>query len=299
MIVDRAPELPRWLAPELPFDRGLARLGGERIHFVDHGRGRPVLLVHGNPTWSFLWRKVIRRLEDHRCIAPDLLGLGLSSKPLRTRGHSLERHISLIARLVEGLDLHGLTVVGQDWGGPVATGVAERLPDRIAGTVLANTAVLRPRRPLRTKGFHRFARAPIVSDLAFRLGGFPLGVLHRAQGDPGSIGRLERRAYRWPLRRIRDRAAPLAMARMVPDREDHPSTAPMDRIGAFVEGWEGPAALVWGLRDPILGRGLRRHREALPQAAVWETQAGHFLQEEVPEPLAEAIRTVSQAASPK
>jgi len=81
---------------------------------------------------------------------------------------------------------------------------------------------------------------------------------------------------------------------MVPNTEDHPSVAEMDRIGAWVSGWQGPAALVWGLRDPILGRALRRHRAALPQARVWETQAGHFLQEEVPEVLAEAIREVAR-----
>lgn len=290
-----APDLPRWLAPELPFDRRMARIGADRIHFIDHGAGRPVLLMHGNPTWSFLWRKVIRRLDGVRCIAPDLMGCGLSSKPRRTGAHTLERHVGLIADLVEALDLKDVVLVGQDWGGPVAAGVGERLRDRVHGMVWANTAVLKPRRPLKTKAFHRFAHTPIVSDIAFRLGGFPLNTLHKAQGDPASIGRAERRAYKHPYKRIRDRAAPLALARMVPSTEDHPTTATMDRVGAWVEGWEGPAALVWGKRDPILGRGLRRHREALPQAQVWETQAGHFLQEEVPQPLAEAIKLVAGA----
>lgn len=294
---ETAPPLPRWLAPHLPFDRKIATLGSDRIHFVDHGEGRPVLMMHGNPTWSFLWRKVIGLLPGYRCVAPDLLGLGLSSKPLRSRAHQLERHVDAISKLVEALQLREFIVVGQDWGGPVAAGVGERLPDRVSGVVFANTAVVRPRRPLKTKAFHRFARAPVVSQLAFRVGGFPLQVLHTTQGDRRSIGRLERRAYRWPLRRFRDRAAPLGLARMVPSSESHPTTATMDRIGSWVEAWDGPAALVWGLRDPILGRGLRRHRECLPQARVWETQAGHFLQEEVPDPIAEAIRQVAEMAS--
>ena len=293
---ENAPDLPRWLAPEMPFDRRMARIGDQRIHFVDHGEGKPVLLMHGNPTWSFLWRKVIRKLDGYRCIAPDLMGLGLSSKPLRTRAHSLERHISLIADLVEGLDLKDLIVVGQDWGGPVSAGVAERHPDRVGGLVFGNTGVLPPRRPMKVGPFHRFANAPVLSDLTFRVAGFPLWALDRAQGDRGSIGRLERKAYWWPMRKLRYRAAPVALARMVPTREDHPTVPTMDRVGSFVTRWKGPAALVWGLRDPILGRGLRRHREALPQAHVWETQAGHFLQEEVPDPIAEAIRKVAEEA---
>jgi haloalkane dehalogenase len=251
--------------------------------------------MHGNPTWSFLWRKVIPLLEGHRVIAPDLVGLGLSEKLPRPSDHRLAHHIEVVTALVEALDLGPLVVVGQDWGGPVAAGVGEGLRDRVRGMVWANTAVVTPRRPLRTKAFHRFSQLPLVSDAVFRGLNFPVPFLHRAQGDPASIGAFERKAYHWPLQRRRDRAAPLGLARMVPDTEDHPSTAVMDRVGGWVEGYEGPAALVWGVNDPILGRGLRRHRAALPQATVVETPAGHFLQEEVPDALAAAIRGVVAA----
>jgi len=289
----KAPALPGWLDAAMPFRRRMATVHGRKIHFVDHGQGIPVLLSHGNPTWSFLWRKVIAQLDGFRVIAPDLLGLGLSEKLARSREHRLSVHVDAIASLVEALDVPELIVVGQDWGGPVSAGVGERLGDRVRGMVWANTAVVPPRRPLQTKPFHRFSQVPVVSDLVFRGLNFPVPVLHMSQGDKASIGRFERRAYRWPLRRIRDRSAPLGMARMVPNTEDHPSTAVMDRVGAWVESWEGPAALVWGLRDPILGRGLKRHKAALPQAIVTETQAGHFLQEEVPDELAAAIRAVA------
>ena len=289
-----APPLPSWLAPAMPFPRRMATIHGHRIHFIDSGEGIPVLLMHGNPTWSFLWRKVIPQLQGFRVIAPDLLGLGLSDKPARTREHRLSAHVDIMASLVEALQLPELIVVGQDWGGPVAAGVGERHRERVRGMVWANTGVLRPRRPLVTKAFHRFSHMPVVSDVVFRGLNFPVPVLHRAQGDPRSIGHFERRAYRWPLRRIQDRAAPLGMARMVPNAEEHPSTAVMDRIGSWVESWEGPAALVWGLNDPILGRGLKRHVRALPQAKVTETSAGHFLQEEVPDELAAAIRSICE-----
>jgi len=281
----------------MPFTRRIGVLGGRSVHVVDHGEGPVVLLMHGNPTWSFLWRKVIHELEGFRVVAPDLLGLGLSEKLPRAREHRLAVHIDTMAALVQALDLRNIVLVGQDWGGPVAAGVGERLPDRVGGMVWANTAVVRPRRPLSTKAFHRFSQLPVVSDLVFRGLNFPIPVLHRAQGDRTSIGAFERRAYHWPLRRLRDRAAPLGLARMVPNTEAHPTTAVMDRVGGWVESWEGPAALVWGLNDPILGRGLKRHRAALPQASVMETGAGHFLQEEVPKELAAAIRVVAAEAT--
>ena len=133
----------------------------------------------------------------------------------------------------------------------------------------------------------------MLAEAAFWGLGFPLRSLAGVQGDRSSIGSFEGRAYRWPFRRLRDRAGPLALARMVPHRDGHPSLPALDAIGAWVEGWRGPAELVWGLRDPILGRSGKRMREGWPQAPYTETQAGHFLQEEVPELLANAILAVA------
>ncbi len=291
-----APRLPRFLARAMPFRRRMADVDGTQIHFVDEGTGPMVLLVHGNPTWSYLWRKVIALLrgEGVRCVAPDLLGLGLSDKPRRPKEHRLDRHIALVRDLVEALAPEDLVVVGQDWGGPIATGVGHALSDRVRGLVLANTAVLPPARPFRSKPFHRFSHMPVVSDAVFRGLLFPVPVMRRVQGDRRSLGPAELGAYAWPLRHVLDRAAPLGLARMVPDAESHPSTPVMDEVGAWVEGWRGPAALVWGKRDPILGRALARHQRALPQASVRETQAGHFLQEEVPDLLAQAVLQVTR-----
>lgn len=298
-----APALPEFLAPLFPFDRRCLTLAedrnaGHRLHFVDTGRGgdRSVLLLHGNPTWSFLWRRVIEDLDELRCVAPDLLGLGLSDRLPRLDDHTVDRHAESIVELVEGLDLSGITLVGQDWGGPIGVAAAARTPERIAGVVLANTAVVLPRR-LRGTAYHRFGRVPVVSDIVFRLFGFPLKSLHRAQGDPDSISGVVARAYLWPLRRVADRVAPLALTRMVPDGPDHPSVPALERAQDWLLGFRGPTALVWGTRDPILGRALSRHQKQLPEAIVRTTDAGHFLQEEVPEVLAQAIREVAHRAS--
>jgi pimeloyl-ACP methyl ester carboxylesterase len=133
----------------------------------------------------------------------------------------------------------------------------------------------------------------------FRLLPFPEATMWSVQGDRRSLLRgKEAAAYRWPLRRRRDRIAPLALARMVPDGPHHPSMAPLRRGQAWIERFEGPMALVWGTRDPILGSALARHEAAFPRAPVTTTAAGHFLQEEVPRALAAAIEDVVARAAP-
>ncbi len=299
------PPLPRFLRGTLPVGRRAYLLetgpdAGRRIHFLDCGRrdAQPVLLVHGNPTWSYLWRRVIGALDldRFRCLAPDLLGFGLSSKLPRARDHRLDRHLASLGEWIGALALErDLIVVGQDWGGPLSVGTALRAPVGVAGVVLGNTSVLLPARA-RGTWFHRFSHLPVVSDLAFRGVGFPQIALGTAQGDRRSISGRVARAYRWPLRRPWRRAGPLGLARMVPVGDDHPSLGPLREIDAWVRAYRGPAALVWGERDPILGRALQKHVEALPQASVTRTAAGHFLQEEVPERLAAAIEGVARQA---
>jgi haloalkane dehalogenase len=302
-----APPLPDWLARQLPHPRAAYVLetgadAGRRLHFVDRpavsgGDGiRPVLLVHGNPTWSFLWRGVIARLPGFRCVAPDLLGLGLSSRLPRMEDHTVERHGAALAELVERLDLRGVILVGQDWGGPLASQVGLRLPDRIAGVIYTNTVAVLPAHP-RGVFFHRLARVPLLSTLLFRGLGFPQRQLHWAQGDRRSIRGELARAYRWPLRTWADRVAPLALARMVPNGPGHPSVPALRRGEEWARAFPGPMALVWGMRDPILARALRRHERAFPRAPVTRTEAGHFLQEETPEALVAAIEDVAVRAA--
>lgn len=294
------PDLPSFLEELFPFPRRAYRLAagpdaGRLLHFVDcgHPAARPVLLLHGNPTWSFLWRKVIALLPEFRCIAPDLLGLGLSAKLPRISDHTVTRHGAAIAELVSALDLQRLVLVGQDWGGPIVAQVGVRHPGRIAGLVLANTVLALPAHP-RGTAFHRLARIPLLSDLVFRGLGFPMNVLGRVQGDPKSIRGEVARAYRYPLRTWADRVAPLALARMVPNGPGHPSLPPMREGETWAHGFPGPTALVWGMRDPILARALPRHERAFPRARVTRIEtAGHFLQEEAPEPIAQAIREVA------
>jgi len=315
-LADRS--LPDWIAAQLPAgarrefvdvaagdgsDRDAP--GGERMHALVYGPddGRALVLVHGNPTWSFLWRKVIAALrarpggERWRLVVPDLVGLGASSKPRALAAHTLARHGAWLGAALDRLAPGPLVLVAQDWGGPIGLRALADRAARLRGLVLGNTAVGPPAKTFKPTFFHRLSQLPIVSDALFRGLGFPLGFLHLSQGDRASIRGDVARAYRWPLRRFADRAAPLALARMVPDSHDHPSVADLEICEQLYRTAQVPITLVWGERDPILGRVVRHAARLRPDARVVLTQAGHFLQEEVPDELADAVLDVAGRAS--
>jgi len=298
-----APPLPTFLARELAeFTRYSVDVtspaGRYPMHVMERGSGLPVVMLHGNPTWSYLWRKVAARLDPtrYRVILPDLVGLGFSGRPRRLADHTLAHHVAWFGDLLDRLDLGRFVFVGQDWGGPIGFGgfgAWATRPAQVAGLVVLNTAIGPPRPGFKATAFHRFAQTPLLSDLAFRLGQFPQAFMFTAQGDrrldPRAIG-----AYMAPLLDPRTNIAPLALARMVPDSHDHPSIPMLEASQRFVSNFKGPAAIVWGKRDPILGRMLSWVEKNLPHAAVTATNAGHFLQEEVPDEIAAAIEGVAR-----
>lgn len=299
-----APALPSFLARELDgFTRYTVAVtsGGGRqpMHVMERGSGVPVVMLHGNPTWGYLWRKVVAHLDPtrYRVILPDLIGLGYSGRPQRSSAHTLDHHIAWFGDLLDQLEaeLGRFVFVGQDWGGPVGFGALNDRRDRVRGLVVLNTAIGPPRPGFKPTAFHRFARLPVVSDLAFRLGQFPQAFMATAQGDRKLAPRAVA-AYVAPLLDPRTNQAPLALARMVPDSLDHPSIPALERSQAFVSSFDGPAAIVWGKRDPVLGRMLSWVEKNLPHAAVTRTGAGHFLQEEVPGQIAAAIEGVADAS---
>lgn len=293
------PDMPHWIARQLP--AGLRRhgvdVGGYAMHVMEAGEGRPVVMVHGNPTWGFLYRKVVEELyrERLRFILPDLVGLGFSDKPRSAGEHQLDAHARWLGALLDDLHLESPVLVLHDWGGPIGLRALADRPGLASALVLLNTVVGPPRAGFRPSRFHRLARVPILSDVLFRGLGFPQGSLHKVQADPRSISGDVARAYRFPLRGLGRNVAPLALARMVPNAQTHPSMEPLARCQTFFESFAGPVAVVWGERDPILGRVLSWIEKLKPQAAITRTPAGHFLQEEVPEAIAEAIKAVASA----
>ncbi len=295
-----APELPAWLAKKVPFTRYRVAVGdGLHMHVMETGRGRPVLMVHGNPTWGFLYRKVALCLQGQglRLIMPDLIGFGFSDKPRDFSVHTLRNHSKWLGSLIDQLDLEGVILVCQDWGGAIGVHPFTTRQRRLAGMVVLNTVLDAPSPGFKPTAFHRFSHLPVISDFVFRVLPLPQAALHVAQGDKSSIRGEVARAYRYPLRHMRDRVAPLATARMAVNDMDHPSIPALHECAEFVRGFDGPKAMVWGRRDPILARALKRTRQLLGDPPVTETQAGHFLQEEVPEEIAAAVLDVEARLS--
>jgi cis-3-alkyl-4-acyloxetan-2-one decarboxylase len=298
-------KLPSWIEAQLPpgSRHHLLDVGGERMHVAEWGPadGHAIVLVHGNPTWGFLWRKVIAAIQQQpegralRLVVPDLIGLGLSSKPAAS-AHSVVAHGGWLGSALDALVPGPLVLAVQDWGAPIALTAMAKRRARLRGLVIGNTSVSPPREGFKPTLFHRLSQLPVVSDALFRYLGFPLGVLHLSQGDRSSIRGEVARAYRWPLAQRSDRAAPLALARLVPDSLAHPSVPALRETDELYRSIEVPIAIVWGERDPILGRVLGHLTRLRPDATVTRTQAGHFLQEEVPDELAAAIVDVAGRA---
>jgi haloalkane dehalogenase len=303
--VDR--DFPSWLARQLPagyrrrfFTAEPAGAPKATIHFMEWGSpdGYPVLMQHGNPTWGFLYRKIVGRLlhKNFRFIVPDLAGLGFSSKFQSYGVHTLDHHAAWIGALIDALELKSLLFVGQDWGGPIGISSLASRPQLLKGLVILNTVLSPPGENFRPTAFHRFANKPLVSDFAFRVLGYPQRALGRAQGDPASIAGDVARAYRYPLCGLWRNAGPLALARMVPSSGSHPSVRGLTACRDYLSGFNGPTAIVWGEKDPVLGRHLQRMQEQFPRADLTRTGGGHFIQEEFDQLIANKIEAVAGLA---
>src|SRR5947207_12587347 len=168
--------------PEFPFVPHYREVDGLRLAHRDEGEGAPVIFMHGEPTWSFLWRKVIPPVRDagFRCLAPDLVGFGASDKPVDVAWYSYDRHTEIAGTLLEDLDLRDATMVVHDWGGPIGLRLAVENPERVARLVILDTGLF--------TGHQRMTDAWIAfRDFVLRTEDLPVGFLVRGacKRDPG------------------------------------------------------------------------------------------------------------------
>ena len=266
---------------------------GLKVHVLETGKGFPIFLMHGNPTSGFLYRKVVENLplDRVRVIMPTSLGLGFSSK-IPASMHTADNHIRWINKVLEELELSELIYAGQDWGGPIGMGALALSPNLLKGAVLLNTGFNAPTEEMDLSPAHATVKTPIIGEMIIEVFFSIFENLKGVQGDPDSWTEEIVELYGKPVYESKNIKAPLAMMRMVPDGPNHPSAASLRMIEKYVRTLDIPAEIVWGMNDPILGKGLSIMQENFPNAPVTKTSAGHFLQEEVPVEIAEALMRV-------
>lgn len=273
------------LESEYPFESRLLDLDGVALHYVDEGprHGEVLLFVHGNPTWSFLWRHLVRDLRGrYRCIALDHVGCGLSDKP-QDYSYRLARHVANLERLADHLALERASLVVHDWGGPIGLGYAGRHPERIARLVILNSAAFPGPAPLRI----RACRTPLFGALAVRGFNAFAGLATRmALEDRRRMTPLVRRGFLAPYRDWASRIATLRFVQDIPLDPAHPSWPALLEVEAGLARLaDKPTCLIWGERDwcftPAFREGFERR---LPQARVHRAErAGHWVTEDARE----------------
>jgi haloalkane dehalogenase len=268
-------------ADEYPFESHFIEVDGQKVHYIDEGAGETILCVHGNPTWSFAWRNVVRKLSDrYRVIAVDHLGCGLSSKPAGY-GYSLAGHISNLRSLVMQLDLNQISLFAHDWGGAIGMGTAGKLPERFSRFALFNTSAFRSQRiPLRIA----VCRIPFFGTFVLRgLNAFSRAALTMAVEKHDRMTPAVKRGYLAPYSSWANRAAVNAFVKDIPLRSSHQSWQTLVDVEAGLEQFKDhPMLLVWGERDwCFTTKFLDEFEQRFPKAETLRIpDGGHYVFED-------------------
>jgi haloalkane dehalogenase len=262
--------------PDFPFEPHYREHDGLRMAHIDEGDGAPVIFFHGEPTWSFLWRKVIPPVRDagHRCIAPDLPGFGRSDKPVDLDWYSYDRHTEFAGSLLEDLDVRGATVVVHDWGGPIGLRLAVEHADRIDRIVIMDTGLFTGHQPM-TDAWKTFR------DFVARTEDLPVGMLVRGacKTDPGDEVIA---GYDKPYPSTAAKAGARAFPLMLPTTPESPGAEAGQRVLDALREDRRPTLILWADSDPIIPPKVgERFASAIGRDAPRVIEnASHFLQED-------------------
>jgi haloalkane dehalogenase len=264
---------------------------GHRLHYVDVGQGEPLLMVHGNPTWSFYWRTLIQAFSpEHRCLAVDHLGCGLSDKP-RDFPYTLAAHTANLIELIDRLDLRDLTLLVHDWGGAIGFGAAVARPERFRRLVIFNTAAFQGPVPFSI----RMSRWPVFGEVALLgFNAFAQVAQIRAISDRRRLAGAVGRGYLAPWDTPENRRATLHFVRDIPMSTDHPTWPVIDTLHRRLPELQHlPAILFWGMQDfCFTPKFLDVWRGIYPKAEV-ETyhDAAHYVVEDAHERIVPRLKT--------
>ena len=275
-----------------PYEARFARVSEDvRLHYVEEGHGDPVLLLHGNPTWSYLYRRFLPPIAEagFRAIGVDHMGFGRSDRPPDHRRYTMRAHVDNLLAFVRELDLSRITLVMQDWGGPIGFGMAVEEPDRVARLVVMNTGVgvfpsgtpMPFHEPFRTSGLGEMLALGANLFVEAMFGGM------RAENATPLVAE----AYRAPFPDYHSRVPTLAFARDVPIGHEHPTAPYMASVAERVPGLVRPTLVIWGMRDRVFPQMLLEvWRSLAPHAEVLELpEARHYLQEDEPEAITDRL----------
>jgi haloalkane dehalogenase len=271
--------------PDFPYEPRYREWSDMRLAHVDEGDGAPVVLFHGEPTWSFLWRKVMAPLidEGHRCIAGDLPGFGRSDKPVDVGWYSYDAHVAAMRALFEDLDLRGATIVVHDWGGPVGLRLAVELPERIDRLVMMDTGLFTGRQRM-PDAWHQF------KDFVERTEDLPVGFLVKGATARGMTDEVQA-AYEAPFPTPASKAGARAFPLMLPTSPEMPGAAAGRRVLEALRADTRPKLHLWADEDPIIpfkvGERFAAAINAEPPEKI--ANASHFLQEDAGEEIGRRV----------
>lgn len=273
------PELPAEIQALYPFASHWLETPAGRLHYVDEGAGEAVIMLHGNPTWSFFYRDLIKDLRGSmRCIAPDHIGCGLSDKPQQWT-YRLQDHIDNVVALVDELGLESFSVVVHDWGGAIGMGLAEALPHKVKRLVILNTAAFRSQR---IPGRIAVCKAPLIGELIVRgFNGFAGPATFMAVTKP--LPTAVKAGFIYPYNNWANRIATHRFVVDIPLKSEHPSYQTLTRVEeGLAQFKDRPMLIMWGQQDFCFNdHFLAEWRERFPAAQTkLFPNAGHYLLED-------------------